>query len=199
MFLLIITYIGCQRELATVLLCAAIVSSGAIFVGHLANQNDLAPNYAGILMGITNTPGTIPAVLVPSLVGYLVESGVSINWIFFSHKKFHLLFFFFVFIAHIRKLGTRYLAQRDRANGRVFDLHDLRIGENSELELSGRGGAKVERDQEIFIYLFFYTFVKVTSLYFLVILTSCTNIKNIKKHKFARKKEGNYVCLFSWR
>lgn len=76
-FLLVIAYIGCNREVTVFLLCLSIITSGAIFVGHLCNQNDLAPNYAGILMGITNTPGTISAFVLPALVGALVESGVS--------------------------------------------------------------------------------------------------------------------------
>ena len=74
---MIIAYIGCNRNLTVLLLCLSIISSGVIFVGHLTNQNDIAPNYAGILMGITNTPGTIPAIILPAFVGYLVESGVS--------------------------------------------------------------------------------------------------------------------------
>ncbi|KAK0080671.1 hypothetical protein PV325_013550 [Microctonus aethiopoides] len=73
--LLVIAYIGCERTGTTVLLILSIVVGGAIFVGHLTNQNDLAPNYAGILMGITNTPGTISAFLLPALVGALTENG----------------------------------------------------------------------------------------------------------------------------
>lgn len=76
-FLVIIAYIGCDRVTSTVLLTLSIVVCGAIFVGHLCNQNDLAPNYAGILMGITNTPGTISAFILPPIVGALVENGVS--------------------------------------------------------------------------------------------------------------------------
>jgi len=76
-FLLIIAYIGCARVASTVLLTLSIVFCGAIFVGHLCNQNDLAPNYAGILMGITNTPGTISAFILPPIVGALVKEGVS--------------------------------------------------------------------------------------------------------------------------
>lgn len=75
--LLVIAYIGCERTGTTVLLILSIVVGGAIFVGHLTNQNDLAPNYAGILMGITNTPGTISAFVLPALVGALTENGVS--------------------------------------------------------------------------------------------------------------------------
>ncbi|EFN78249.1 Sialin [Harpegnathos saltator] len=74
-FLIIIAYIGCARVTSTVLLTLSIVVCGAIFVGHLCNQNDLAPNYAGILMGITNTPGTISAFILPPIVGALVEEG----------------------------------------------------------------------------------------------------------------------------
>ncbi|XP_032682800.1 sialin-like [Odontomachus brunneus] len=74
-FLIIIAYIGCARVTSTVLLTLSIVVCGAIFVGHLTNQNDLAPNYAGILMGITNTPGTISAFILPPIVGALVEQG----------------------------------------------------------------------------------------------------------------------------
>ncbi|XP_044592475.1 sialin-like [Cotesia glomerata] len=73
--LIIIAYIGCDRTTSTALLIISIVISGAIFVGHLTNQNDLAPNYAGILMGITNTPGTISAFVLPALVGALTEGG----------------------------------------------------------------------------------------------------------------------------
>ncbi|XP_014207399.1 sialin-like [Copidosoma floridanum] len=79
--LLIIAYIGCERNATVFMLCLCIVTSGAIFVGHLCNQNDLAPNYAGILMGITNTPGTIPAFVLPALVGVLTEGGHTFaNW-----------------------------------------------------------------------------------------------------------------------
>lgn len=76
--MIIIAYLNCERTGTTVLLIISIVIGGAIFVGHLTNQNDLAPNYAGILMGITNTPGTISAFILPALVGALTEGGVSI-------------------------------------------------------------------------------------------------------------------------
>ncbi|KAG5317248.1 S17A5 protein, partial [Pseudoatta argentina] len=77
-FLVIIAYIGCARVTSTVLLTLSIIVCGAIFVGHLCNQNDLAPNYAGILMGITNTPGTISAFILPPIVGALVSEGHTI-------------------------------------------------------------------------------------------------------------------------
>lgn len=79
--LFVIAYIGCERTISTILLIMSIVLCGAIFVGHLINHVDLAPNYAGILMGITNTPGTISAFVLPALVGALMEQGhVMARW-----------------------------------------------------------------------------------------------------------------------
>ncbi|XP_029035901.1 sialin-like [Osmia bicornis bicornis] len=73
--LFMIAYIGCNRTGSTILLVLSIVLCGVLFIGHIANSNDLAPNYAGILMGITNTPGTISAFILPALVGALTEQG----------------------------------------------------------------------------------------------------------------------------
>ncbi|XP_034946591.1 sialin-like [Chelonus insularis] len=73
--MIVIAYLGCERTTSVALLILSIVIGGAIFVGHLTNQNDLAPNYAGILMGITNTPGTISAFVLPGLVGALTDNG----------------------------------------------------------------------------------------------------------------------------
>lgn len=72
------------------MLVISIVICGAIFVGHLTNQNDLAPNYAGILMGVTNTPGTISAFILPALVGELNKNGVSALYYYVFFGKIEL-------------------------------------------------------------------------------------------------------------
>ncbi|CAH0769333.1 unnamed protein product [Bemisia tabaci] len=53
--------------------CAKIAWTG-IGVNHL----DIAPPYAGVLMGISNTIGTLAGIITPSLSGYLVHSDHSI-------------------------------------------------------------------------------------------------------------------------
>lgn len=45
--------------------------------GFAVNHLDLAPQYASILMGISNTFATIPGIVSPSLTGILVQNGVS--------------------------------------------------------------------------------------------------------------------------
>jgi ACS family sodium-dependent inorganic phosphate cotransporter len=41
------------------------------------NHLDVAPKYAAILMGISNTVGTIPGILSPALTGAIVHDRVS--------------------------------------------------------------------------------------------------------------------------
>lgn len=42
--------------------------------GFAVNHLDIAPQYASILMGISNTFATIPGIISPSLVGLVVKS-----------------------------------------------------------------------------------------------------------------------------
>ena len=44
------------------------------------NHLDVAPQYAAILMGISNTLGTIPGIISPSITGYLVEDKSVDSW-----------------------------------------------------------------------------------------------------------------------
>lgn len=60
-----------------VLMTLAVTSVGGMFSGFLSNHIDIAPNFAGTLMAITNTVATIPGIVVPIFVGKLTESDVS--------------------------------------------------------------------------------------------------------------------------
>lgn len=71
-------YIGCNRGVAVALMTIAVMCIGGMFCGFLSNHIDIAPNFAGTLMAITNTVATIPGILVPMFVGKLTESDVSI-------------------------------------------------------------------------------------------------------------------------
>lgn len=43
----------------------------AACTGYGSNHLDIAPEYAGVLMGLTNTVATIPGVTAPYLTGYV--------------------------------------------------------------------------------------------------------------------------------
>lgn len=89
---IILCYIGCKRTLAIVLMTIAVTSIGGMFCGYLSNHIDIAPNFAGTLMAITNSMATIPGIIVPIFVGKLTESDVSVQMILWSFViKFSIL------------------------------------------------------------------------------------------------------------
>jgi ACS family sodium-dependent inorganic phosphate cotransporter len=77
--LLALCFIGCQRKLAVALMGIGITSIGGMFCGFLANHIDIAPNYAGTLMAITNTAATLPGITVPIFVGQITHGNQTIS------------------------------------------------------------------------------------------------------------------------
>ncbi|KAK9720159.1 Major Facilitator Superfamily [Popillia japonica] len=84
-------YIGCQRSLSVFLMTIAIMSIGGMYCGFLSNHIDIAPNYAGTLMAITNTVATIPGIVVPVFVGNLTLISIEIC----LHAEPVIIFFMF--------------------------------------------------------------------------------------------------------
>lgn len=72
-------FIGCRHYMAVAFMCIGIVAMGAIYAGFISNHMDIAPNFAGMLMGITNTVATIPAIFVAQLVGFVTEGNQTIQ------------------------------------------------------------------------------------------------------------------------
>jgi len=58
----------------------AVATSAA---GFLVNHLDIGPRYAGVLMGITNTVGTIPGILAPALTGFIIQFTGSWDLVFY--------------------------------------------------------------------------------------------------------------------
>ena len=53
-----------------------------MFCGFLSNHIDIAPNFAGTLMALTNTAATVGGIFVPIFVGYVTKGNVSVDsWI----------------------------------------------------------------------------------------------------------------------
>ena len=44
--------------------------------GYNVNHLDIAPRYAGVLMGITNTAGTLPGIFGPYVAGWITNDQV---------------------------------------------------------------------------------------------------------------------------
>jgi len=70
-FFVAVGFLGCNRILVVCAVILAVGSSAMAWSGFGANHLDLAPVYAGTLMGLTNTLATIPGILGPQVVGAL--------------------------------------------------------------------------------------------------------------------------------
>jgi len=77
--LLCVTYVGCNTNLAVALLTLGTMFVGGMYSGFLANHIDIAPPFAGTLMGITNTFATISGIVVPSVVGFITHNNQTVE------------------------------------------------------------------------------------------------------------------------
>ncbi|EDW02611.1 GH19794 [Drosophila grimshawi] len=66
-------YVGSdQSNLAVILLTVTVGFNASCYLGQQINHIDLSPNFAGILMGITNCASCIMSIFGPLLVGFIV-------------------------------------------------------------------------------------------------------------------------------
>ncbi|XP_068189155.1 sialin [Antennarius striatus] len=79
-FLLGVAYVGCSHIYTITLLTLSTTIGATAATGVFINQMDIAPRYSGILLGITNTFGTIPGVLAPIATGYFTEDHTLAGW-----------------------------------------------------------------------------------------------------------------------
>jgi len=68
-----LSYVGCDMFMATVWLCICVGVNSAVYSGYQANHMDLAPNYAGTMMGITNTIGNFAGFVAPYITGLIIN------------------------------------------------------------------------------------------------------------------------------
>ena len=69
-----------NKNFYCVIIITFIFFKGFAWAGFSVNHLDVAPQYAAILMGISNTLGTIPGIISPSITGYLVEDKSVDSW-----------------------------------------------------------------------------------------------------------------------
>ncbi|XP_061111364.1 sialin isoform X1 [Conger conger] len=78
--LVAVGFVGCSGVLAVTFLTLSTTLGGSSAAGVFINQIDIAPRYAGMLLGITNTFGTVPGALAPIVMGYLTRDHSVIGW-----------------------------------------------------------------------------------------------------------------------
>jgi len=67
---------------ATITLCGALGLIGLTWSGFAVNHLDIAPRYADVVHGITNTAGTIPGIVGVAVTGWIVETTGSYTSVF---------------------------------------------------------------------------------------------------------------------
>ncbi|CAF1030732.1 unnamed protein product [Adineta ricciae] len=81
LLVLSLAFMTCRlKYVAVLLLTIGVALSGCCFGGgYILVANDIAPAYAGIVFGISNTFATIPGIVSPYIVGTLTEKDPN-NW-----------------------------------------------------------------------------------------------------------------------
>ncbi|XP_064646592.1 sialin-like [Lineus longissimus] len=80
-FLVAASFVSCETRMTAVgLLVASVGFSSFNRSGYVVNHLDIAPRFAGILMGLTNTFATVPGMIAPVIVGQLTTNGTREEW-----------------------------------------------------------------------------------------------------------------------
>ncbi|XP_042882848.1 putative inorganic phosphate cotransporter [Penaeus japonicus] len=66
--------VDCNSTVAMIVLCLSVGVTGCSYSGNGLTAQDIAPNLAGTLTGITNTLGSATGFLAPALVGAIIEN-----------------------------------------------------------------------------------------------------------------------------
>ncbi|XP_065277595.1 sodium-dependent phosphate transport protein 3-like [Emys orbicularis] len=96
--LVAVSYVGCDYTAAVVFLTLSVTVISMCGAGFNINQIDIAPRYAGFLLGVTNTFGTVSGIIAPTAVGILTSQDLLTGWrnVFFvsaALNLFGLLFY----------------------------------------------------------------------------------------------------------
>ncbi|OCT58452.1 sialin [Xenopus laevis] len=79
-FLLAAGYTGCNYSMAVVFLTLSTTLGGFSVSGYGINHLDIAPSFAGLLLGITNTFATIPGMVGPVIAKALTHDNTVEQW-----------------------------------------------------------------------------------------------------------------------
>ncbi|MGQ0501476.1 MAG: ACS family MFS transporter [Panacagrimonas sp.] len=72
-FMLLINQAGSPGG-AVLIMCGALGALGLTWAGYAPNHLEIAPRHADILMGITNTAGTLPGIIGVAVAGWMLDT-----------------------------------------------------------------------------------------------------------------------------
>lgn len=71
------TFTGSNTTVAVILMTATVATNSGHYCGFLSNHLDLSPNFAGVLMGITNCISNTFSFLAPLTAGFILKDEVN--------------------------------------------------------------------------------------------------------------------------
>ena len=71
--LLVTGYFGRKKLDSVIYLTISVGGVGLAQAGFIVNHIDIAPRFAGVLMGITNCAATIPGIVAPLVAKYIAQ------------------------------------------------------------------------------------------------------------------------------
>ncbi|XP_017019656.1 putative inorganic phosphate cotransporter [Drosophila kikkawai] len=74
------SYAGCNRILVVALFTLCMGTMGTYYAGMKLTPLDMSPNYAGVLMAISNGIGSLTGVITPYLVGVMTPNTTMMEW-----------------------------------------------------------------------------------------------------------------------
>uniref|UniRef100_A0AC34PW06 Major facilitator superfamily (MFS) profile domain-containing protein n=1 Tax=Panagrolaimus sp. JU765 TaxID=591449 RepID=A0AC34PW06_9BILA len=81
LFLVLIGYCTCGQETLVILfITLSIGLSGLQYAGFVVNYLDVAPTFAGPILGIGNTLSCVAGILAPKFMGWLTPNGTKEEW-----------------------------------------------------------------------------------------------------------------------
>lgn len=110
--LIAMCFLDCDVVLTMAVFCVSAMLSGAANSGLLCSHQDLAPNLAGTLLGITNSLGALAGVANPALSSFLLQREVCICH-FVLFLSFVLDIFFTLIFVPVKILGMLIMITND--------------------------------------------------------------------------------------
>ncbi|XP_019853503.1 PREDICTED: sialin-like [Amphimedon queenslandica] len=77
LFIVLCAYFGTTKLLALLLLTLTVSVGGMQLAGHSVAMLEMAPRYAGIIMGLCNTAGTLPGIIGPLITKLIAHANDS--------------------------------------------------------------------------------------------------------------------------
>ncbi|KAK4324080.1 hypothetical protein Pmani_005265 [Petrolisthes manimaculis] len=72
-------WVNCNSTVAMTVLCVAVGCLGTINSGSLISEQDIAPNFAGSLKGLTNTVASATGFLAPAITGAIINDNQTLT------------------------------------------------------------------------------------------------------------------------